>query len=62
MLPGDACRLTWTQIGTKGNTEILFGETAVAGQNRPDNQSKNLAQHEADRDGKQPDERDKTKG
>ena len=61
MFSGDARRFGVGQFRSEGNLEILFGESAVAGQNRPDQQSEKLAQQEADRDGQQPDERNQTK-
>ena len=61
VLSDQGCGLPVVQSLTpapKGNAEIPFGETAVAGQNHPDHESDELSQHEADGDGQQSDERD----
>ena len=56
MPQGDQGGLPSGQGGAEGNAEILFGESAVAGQNRPDQQPDCLTQHETESDGKQPDQ------
>ena len=51
MLQCDGGGFTLRKGGAESNAEILFGETAVAGQNHPDQQTDQLTQHETDRDG-----------
>ena len=51
MTQGDQGGLLGRQRIAESNTEIPFGETAVAGQNHPDKEADRLAQHEANRDG-----------
>lgn len=58
MLQGDPGSLLVRQRGAEGNPEILFGETAVAGQNHPHQKSDSLSQNETERDGKQSDQGD----
>ena len=54
---GDQGSLPAGQPGPEGDAEILFGESAVAGQNHPDKETDCLTQHEAHRDGEQADPR-----
>ena len=61
MFSGEGGRFGIGQSRAEGNVEILFGESAVAGQYGPDQQSEKLAQQEAYCDGQQPDERNQKK-
>ena len=58
MSQGDPGGFPIGQRGTEGDLEILFGETAVAGQNHPHQKSDCLSQDETDRDGEQSDKGD----
>ena len=58
MSQGDPGGFLVGQRGTEGDLEILFGETAVAGQNHPNQKPDCLSQDETDRDGEQSDKGD----
>ena len=58
MLQGDPGCLLVRKRRAEGNPEILFGETAVAGQNQPHQKSDSLSQNETERDGEQSDQGD----